>query len=240
MSRIRVIPVVLLAFMLMVVGTLHVTAQEATPTAAEATPTAAVTITAPGGDYAAMAAAWGQWLFSFPAAISPASDTTGVACGLGQTGSTFMLAPSMVGAGPITRACTIPEGTSVLVPVIAVDCSTAEADPFYGADAEALATCATTNADAVTAGNVTIDGTAVEDIASYRVQTSVFTVVLPDGNMLSAPAGVASVVVDGAFLNIEDLAVGEHTITFGGTYQSGGAIEITYNITVVAAPVPAT
>jgi hypothetical protein len=55
--------------------------------------------------------------------------------------------------------------------------------------------------------------------------------------VLNAPAGVASVVVDGAFLNLEDLSVGNHTISYGGTYQSGGALDITYNLTVVAAPV---
>jgi len=223
--------------LLMVAGVLRVSAQDGTPAAEEATPAAEPTITAPGGDYADMAAAWGQWLFSFPAAVSPASDPTGIACGLGQSGSTFFLAPSAVGAGPITRACTILEGTSVLVPVIAVDCSTAEAAPFFGDSAETLASCAMTNADAITGGNASIDGADVADIASYRVQTSVFGVVLPEANTLNAPAGAASMVVDGAFLNIEDLAAGEHTISFGGTYESGGAIDVTYNITVVSAPV---
>jgi hypothetical protein len=233
MPRIRIIPVVVLSLGLMATGVLTTAAQDATP------PPAPVTITAPGGDYAAWVAAWGQWAFSFPAAVSPYSDTTGAACGLGQHGPTVFLAGSAVGAGAITRACTIVEGTSVLVPVIAVDCSTAEADPFYGSDAASLATCAQTNADAITAGHATIDGTDVPDLATYRVQSPVFNVVLPEGNILNAPAGAASVVVDGAFLNIEDLAAGEHTISFGGTYQSGGAIDITYNITVVAAPVPA-
>jgi len=237
MYRVLAAPVVVL--MLLLTSALQVTAQEASPTSDGATPTSAATITPAGGEYADWAAAWGQWLFSFPAAISPAADTTGVACGLGQTGSTYFLAPSAVGAGAITRACTIPEGTSVLVPVIAVDCSTAEADPFYGGDAESLATCATTNADAITDGRASIDGSDVTDIASYRVQSPVFSVVLPEGNMLNAPGGIASVVVDGAFLNVEGLAAGEHTISFGGTYSGGGAIDITYNITVVPAPVPA-
>ncbi len=238
MSRIAVVTAVLLTMALMVTGALRATAQDATPDATpEATPTAGATITPPGGDYADMAASWGQWLFSFPAAVSPASDATGIACGLGQSGSTFFLAPSAVGAGAITRACTILEGTSVLVPVIAVDCSTAEAAPFYGDSADTLASCAMTNADAITGGNASIDGTDVADIASYRVQSPVFGVVLPEGNMLNAPGGVASVVVDGAFLNVEGLAAGEHTISYGGTYESGGAIDITYNITVVAAPV---
>jgi hypothetical protein len=84
---------------------------------------------------------------------------------------------------------------------------------------------------------VSIDGNDVADIASYRVQSGVFSIVLPDGNILGAPAGVASVVVDGAFINVEGLAAGEHTISFGSTYRGGDATDITYNITVVSAPV---
>src|SRR5262245_56493444 len=112
-------------------------AQDATPAATPAT------ISAASAD---AVAAWGQWLFSFPAAVSPAADATGAACGLGQQGSTFFLAPSSAGAGTVTRTCTILEGTTVVVPVIAVDCSTAEAAPFNGTDAASLASCATTNA----------------------------------------------------------------------------------------------
>jgi hypothetical protein len=240
MSRIRGVLILLLTLVLLVSGATRAIAQDATPAASpEASPTTQVTITAPGGDYGDWAAAWGQWLFSFPTAVSPAADTTGAGCGLGQTGSAFVLATSAVGAGPINRACTIVEGTSVLVPVIAVNCSTAEADPFHGDDADSLASCATTNADAVTDGHASVDGTDVADISSYRTQSAVFNVVLPEGNMLSAPAGAASAVVEGAFLNLEDLATGDHTISFGGTYGAGGAIDITYTITVVPAPVTA-
>jgi len=227
MSRVRVIPVAALAFVLMATGAMRATAQDATPTAA-------ANVAAASAD---SVVAWGQWAFSFPTAVSPLADTTGAACGLGQQGDTFFLAPSAVGAGAITRACTILEGTSVVVPVIAVDCSTAEADPFHGTDAETLGTCAKTNADAITAGHASVDGTDVADLTTYRLQSGVFGVVLPDGNVLNGTPGATSMVVDGAFITVDGLAAGEHTISFGGTYQSGGMIDITYNITVAAAPV---
>jgi len=229
MSRLRFIPVVTLAIALMATGVLSTSAQDATPTAEGG-------VTAADAD---AVVAWGQWIFSFPSAVSPGADATGAACGLGQQGDAFYLAPSYVGAGAVTRACTIIEGTNVVVPVIAVDCSTAEADPFHGDDAETLATCATTNADAITAGHATVDGTEVGDIAEYRVQTSVFGVILPEGNVLNGTPGATSMVIDGAFITVEGLTAGEHTISYGGTYESGGAIDITYNITVVAAPVAA-
>ena len=233
MPRIRHILVIVLAFVLMATGVMSATAQDATPTG-DATPAAVANVTTADAD---SVVAWGQWAFSFPTAVSPVADTTGAACGLGQHGSTLFLALSAVGAGAISRACTIVEGTSVLVPVIAVDCSTAEADPFHGDDAGSLAACAQANADAITDGHASVNGTDVTDIASYRLQTPTFSMVLPEGNILNAPAGVASIVVDGAFLLVEDMSVGEHTISFGGTYQSGGAIDVTYTITVVAAPV---
>lgn len=228
MSRLRVVPVLLLALVLMGTGVMRATAQDATPVPA-------VVETSDADEVVA----WGQWLFSFPAAVSPGADATGAACGLGQQGEYFYLAPSYVGAGTVARACTVLEGAIVVVPVIAVDCSTAEAAPFNGTDAATLASCATTNADAITAGHASVDGTDVADIASHRVQTGVFGVILPDGNVLNGTVGATSMVIDGAFISVSGLTAGEHTINFGGTYQSGGAIDITYTITVVAAPVAA-
>jgi len=223
------IPVLILAFVLMATGVMRATAQDATPEA---------TATVGAGD-ADSVIAWAQWLFSFPSAVSPGADATGAACGVGQQGDNFFLAPSYVGAGAVTRACTVLEGTTLVVPVIAVDCSTAEAAPFNGTDAATLATCATTNADAITDGHASVDGTDVADIASYRVQTPVFGLILPEGNVLNGTPGATSMVVDGAFITVSGLTAGDHTINFGGTYESGGAIDITYTITVVAAPVAA-
>jgi len=235
MSRLRFLPVALLALTLMASGTLRATAQQASPVAQGATPTPP-TISATDAD---SIVAWGQWLFSFPAEINPGADETGTACGLGQHGSAFFLAPVYSDSETMSRSCTIVEGMSVVVPVIAVDCSTAEADPFHGDDAESLASCAQANGDNITGGHASINGTDVDDLTTFRLQTPVFSVALPESNVLSAPAGAASMVVDGVFLTLEDLAPGEHTIEFGGTYQNGGAFDVTYTITVVTAPVAA-
>jgi hypothetical protein len=229
MSRLRFVPVFLLAFVLMATGVMRATAQDATPVPApvELSPSNTDSVVA-----------FGQWFLSFPAVISPGADATGAACGLGQRG-TFYLAPSYVGVGGITRNCTVVEGSNIVVPVIAGDCSTAEADPYHGTDAASLASCATALVDGITAAHASIDGTDVADIASYRVQSPVFNVVLPGDNILHAPAGVASVVIDGAFITVKGLTAGEHTISYGGTYPSGGSLDLNYNITVVAAPVAA-
>jgi len=226
MRRIRMLPTAVLALAL-------VASWAASAAAQNATPTAAVSLSPSNSD---SVVAYGQWLLSFPAVINPGADATGAACGLGQRG-TFYLAPSYVGVGGITRTCTVIEGSNIVVPVIAGDCSTAEADPYHGTDAASLSSCAKALVDGITAAHASIDGTDVADIASYRVQSPVFNVVLPGDNILHAPAGAASVVIDGAFITVKGLTAGTHTISYGGTYPSGGALDITYNLTVVAAPV---
>jgi hypothetical protein len=222
-----------LAFVLVfsLLGVTQAVAQDASPTASSTS----VSLSKSNTD---SMVAFGQWLFSFPAVVNPGADATGVACGLGQRG-TFYLAPSYVGVGKITRSCTVIEGSNVVVPVIAVDCSTAEAAPFHGTDAASLSSCAKTNADAITNAHASIDGTDVVDIASYRQQSPVFNLVLPADNILHGTPGATSLVLDGAFITVKGLTAGTHTITYGGTYQSGGALDITYNLTVAAAPVPA-
>src|SRR4051794_16466574 len=79
-------------------------AQDASPVASPS-PTGAASVTPLTGNDAALVAAWGQWELSFPTAVSPAADKSGVSCGIGQHGQTFFLAPSAAGAGPVNRAC---------------------------------------------------------------------------------------------------------------------------------------
>jgi len=243
MRRLRFLSIIIVTFVLATFGGFRASAQDATPTG-EATPSATAGVVAPGTTTMGMtdvqwATAWWQWSLSFPTAINPGADNTGAACGLGQHGPVFFLATSTFANAGLTRTCSVPEGMAILAPVIGTDCSTSEAAPYNGTDAESLASCAKGLTDAITDAKLTIDGTDVADIASYRVQTPVFNVILPDGNWLNAPAGPDSVVADGAFIVIEPLSVGAHTVTFGGTYTSGSSILVTYNIEVVAGTVAA-
>jgi hypothetical protein len=238
-----------LAIALLVSGVAGTAAQDATPMASPvaspgATPVAAANVVPAGtqameASYADWATRWWQWALSFPTAVNPGADTSGGACGLGQNGPVFFLATSTFATTGLTRNCTIPEGVAVLVPVIAADCSTAEATPYHGTDAASLSDCVKALVDPITDANLTIDGMSVTDLASFRVQTPVFSVILPEGNFLNAPAGPASVLGDGVFVLIEPMSAGTHTVAFGGTYPTGSSLAVHYNLTVAAAPVPA-
>ena len=72
MSRIRIIPVIVLAFVLMAAGILSASAQTPTPT----TTTGAVSLSKSNTD---SVVAFGQWFLSFPAVVNPGADATGAA-----------------------------------------------------------------------------------------------------------------------------------------------------------------
>lgn len=59
---------------------------------------------------------WWQWVMAIPSSDSPVYDKTGNRCGVGQRGDVWFLAGST--GGKITRKCTVPEGVSLLVPVV--------------------------------------------------------------------------------------------------------------------------
>ncbi len=74
----------------------------------------------------------------------------------------------------------------------------------------------------------TIDGQAVENINLYRMQSSLFTLVVPDDNLWGLPAGdYTPGLTDGWFLIVAPMTPGTHTIcsTVGGN-------SISYEITV--------
>src|SRR5262245_19870660 len=66
--------------------------------------------------FAELSAQWWQWAFSIPTSKNPLFDDTGVYCMVGQRDDLWFLGGSF--SGPVTRTCTIPEGTSLFFPVV--------------------------------------------------------------------------------------------------------------------------
>src|SRR5215471_20418905 len=64
-----------------------------------------------------LSAEWWQWALSVPTPVNPQTDTTGQNAVVGQRGSVWFLA-GVFGGGTATRACSVPQGTALLVPVI--------------------------------------------------------------------------------------------------------------------------
>jgi hypothetical protein len=206
-----------------------------------------------GHSYAEWSVLQWQWAFSLPADGHPLFGTAD--CSAGQSGKVWFLGGTFavtdngtgVIVGEATRDCTIPSGTALFFPVIDTEVSTIEGNGDTEAELSALAEFFI---DFVVPDSLfcEIDGKAVKNLADFRVQSPPYTFgPLPDHNILEyfgldAPEGSTSLSVsDGYFVMVKPLAVGEHTLHFGGVQDMtsiGGPVfiqDITYHITVVPA-----
>lgn len=219
----------LLAFSVSALGT---GAQDATPISAAEVLAPDVTIDGHGlADWSARS--W-QWYFSVPSEINPFNDETGARCGYGQNGPVFFLAGA---PADIERQCTVPNGVTLFNPIAGAECSTVEEPPFFGSNEASLRQCAQDAVDYAESVlpmelmKLVVDGKALTDFSGYRVLTSQFPLILPDGNELRAPAGIANSVADGYCALVGPLSPGEHEITFAMP-EPDGAITVTYHLTV--------
>ena len=177
----------------------------------EATPAAGgVTLFPPDGlVYGAMHSEWSarhwQWTASFPVPINPGHDVTGSTCGYGQSGPVFFIPRNF-------PPCTVPAGLALYIPIAGTECSTVEPPPYFGRDEAALRSCAAAEVDRYTGIVVRVDGQDLPDIEAYRASSPLFTLALPENNVLGVPAGVSQAVADGYQMILAPLSAGEHEI----------------------------
>ena len=83
-----------------------------------------------------------------------------------------------------------------------------------------------------------IDGVSVANVASFFEESELFAVTLPANNIFGLPAGaVLSPGADaGYYVAIDHLNPGAHTIHFHGQAPDGFIVDVTYELTVQAAP----
>jgi hypothetical protein len=128
------------------------------------------------------------------------------------------------------RSCTTDKAKTFLVPLINVECSTAEGN---GETFAQLAECAKVIADDFTDLKLEIDGQPVGNLNELRVQAeSTFTPV--EGNVFPTipPFTNSKFATDGYWALIK-LTPGDHTLSFGGSYPPGSfTTEVTYQLTV--------
>jgi len=192
-----------------------------------------------GNTYGEWSARWSQWVFSIPAAVNPALDDTGAHCAEGQSGQVWFLAGSFGNA--VSRTCTIPHGKALFFPIVATSFGAAvfscePTNPGVPCDVAELRAAAAEAVDSVTL-EASIDSAPLRNLNDYRVPSPVFSVTLPEDNVLAIPSGIyAPMVSDGYWLMLAPLSAGAHTIHFKATITSGPAegfeIEITYHLTV--------
>jgi|1186.fasta_scaffold414832_2 hypothetical protein len=141
--------------------------------------------------------------------------------------------------GPASRSCTLRAGTSVLVPLINIECSSLEPAPFFGATPAARRACAKGFADDFTGLFLTINRVPIGDLSRLRVESQPFGFSPVAGNLFGTPAGTGASVSDGYWALIGPLARGTYDLSFGGSYQDDPTqppafgTDTTYHLTVV-------
>ena len=183
---------------------------------------------------------WGarsaQWWMSLPEDVNPIFDTTGARCGYGQSGPVFFL---QFGLGPEAAGftCVVAEGTAIYVSELGVLCSTVEGfegGRFFGRSEDELRACTARELDESTDGyqQYRVDGQEVADLDSYRIASPLFTLTLPENNVLGVEPGVAQAVSESYSFIIAPPPPGEYEITF--STLTTGHPEGTVNVIVEA------
>jgi hypothetical protein len=187
--------------------------------------------------YGEWTARWWQWALSIPEDRNPAADETGENCHEGQSGPVWFLAGTFGGLNE--RVCTIPPGKSILFPIVNQLCTFIER-PNLRTESE-LRSCAVSLNEGVTELMVTIDGEPISEqqLRSYRVQSPLFDVALPNGNIITGQEGSTQGVSDGFWVFLPPLTPGAHDIHFRGATvdyttvsQNNFVSEALYHITM--------
>jgi hypothetical protein len=176
---------------------------------------------------------WEQWAFATPAANNPVLDTSGVNCAVNQpVPGVFFLAATFDGS-PVTRSCTVPVGTSFLIPLLNAAYFAQQTDPPEQRT-EAFVRSQVTCVESAPLLSLTVDGQALPNPQSYLEKSTLFSINLPAGNIFGVPPQVLSPAADeGYYAFVEPLTPGAHTVHFTASSSACGVTEnATYNLTV--------
>ena len=165
-----------------------------------------------------------QWIATFSRDGSPIADTTGARCAAKQDGDVWFLAMSD-GTQPVERACVVPAGKTLFVPVA----STMERSGNREPDCDSMARIAADNiAHRVSRLALTIDGQAVDNLESHRLATrECFALGLHQVPRIAAKTAVA----DGYYVMLQPLPAGSHTIAVGARFDNT-TLSTTYRLDV--------
>ena len=191
-----------------------------------------------GQTYGEWSAAWWQWAMELPVDGHPFVDDAGFDVRTGQSGHVWFLAAPF---GTVERTCTIPTGTMLFIGLLNAEASDLEG--LGATEAERRATAEWIADHIVTSSlSCTIDGKAVANLGSYRVQSPEFSFTAPTPWIFGSTGGDGVAVADGYFVMLAPLSAGQHTIHFGGTFHFDAgeldadphdfSLDMTYHLTV--------
>lgn len=200
-----------------------------------------------GKSYGEWSAAWWQWGLGFPTPNNPIVDATGEFCALGQSGPVWFLAGNV--GGTTERACSVPAGKALFVPLLNVISWAPDDVPFAeflglpGETAEekllALVNLIMDQTDKL---EVTVDGVPLENLIAYRAESPAFPLTFVEDNIFGVPPGERDFAIsDGFWLIIAPLTHGEHDIHFTSSFactentcgfEFGIDLDVTYHLSV--------
>lgn len=192
-----------------------------------------------GKSYGEWAAAWWQWFGSIPKGSNPGEDTTGQHCSLGQNDPNMWFLIESFDSDKYVRSCTIPSDRHVFVPSLAAYCDT-RLDKLESE--QDLAACAQDYNEATTKDfSLKLDERTINSVQSYRVTSPLTNFTYPENNVLDEPAYASLGVVDGFFVILEPLPIGNHRLHIqtielnppkGAEGKGATAYDVFYNLTV--------
>jgi hypothetical protein len=182
---------------------------------------------------------WWRWELSIPTDRNPSLDPTGADCAEGQAAEVWFLG-SIFGSGAVTRSCTIPGHTPLLVSLSSILNDYPCPDPnFQPAPGQSLEDFLTDGARAVEDGvnslTLTVDGVEISTLFERRYTTRLFTFT-GDPSLRTSIDGCITgseqvAVSDGFFVMLKPLQAGEHTVVFTAA-SANVQNSVTYNLTV--------
>ncbi|HTQ07751.1 MAG TPA: hypothetical protein VMI54_28045 [Polyangiaceae bacterium] len=184
------------------------------------------------GDWAAL---WWQWAIGTPANVNPVLDQTGADCAVNQpVPGVFLLAGSF-SSGTLTRSCTVPVGTSFVIPMLNDAYFAQQTDP-PSQRTEAFVRAQVHCVEQAPALALSVDGVPLANPVGTLEHSSLFSVSLPANNVFGVPPQVLSPSADEGYYGfVEPLAPGAHTLHVTSSSGCGVTEDVTYSLNVQGA-----
>jgi hypothetical protein len=184
--------------------------------------------------YDQWAVKWWKWFVSIPASVSPASDPSGANCAQNQNDANVWYLAGTFG-GKAERTCTIDSEKAVFFTVIGTECNAKQDKVTTEAQFQA---CVHGVMDGLKLATAQLDGVNIPNVERYRLTSSVFPVIFPNGAAWGAPPGPTNMSTDAVYLMLHPLSKGNHTLHFVGQVFNPTnpaynlATDVTYHLVV--------
>lgn len=182
--------------------------------------------------YGEWAALWQQWALGTPANVNPVADTTGANCAVNQPVPGVFFLAGAFGSATLQRTCTVPVGTSFLIPMLNAAYFAQLSDPPEQRT-EAFVRSQVLCAEQSPSLLLSVDGVALANPKSYLERSTLFALNLPANNVFGVPAQTLSPSVDEGYYGfVEPLTPGAHSVHIVSSSGCGATEDITYTLNV--------